>query len=44
MVGEIGGNDYNFALAQGKTTKEAVNMVPEVVEIIKSAVRVSCLL
>ncbi|WOG93791.1 hypothetical protein DCAR_0313078 [Daucus carota subsp. sativus] len=39
MVGEIGGNDYNFALAQGKTTKEAVNMVPEVVEIIKSAVR-----
>lgn len=38
MVGEIGGNDYNYALAQGKTT-EAQNMVPEVVEMIKGAVR-----
>ncbi|KAL8134866.1 acetylajmalan esterase-like [Apium graveolens] len=39
MVGETGGNDYNFALAQGKTTEETQNMVPEVVEIIKDAVR-----
>lgn len=41
MVGETGGNDYNFALAQGINTEEAQNMVPEVVEIIKNAVRVS---
>lgn len=41
MVGETGGNDYNYALVQGKTTEEAHNMVPEVVEIIKNAVRVS---
>ncbi|KAK1386712.1 acetylajmalan esterase-like [Heracleum sosnowskyi] len=39
MVGEIGGNDYNFALLQGKTVAEAQNMVPEVVEIIIYAIR-----
>lgn len=39
MVGETGGNDYNFALAQGKSTQEAKNLVPDVVEIIKDAVR-----
>lgn len=41
MVGEIGRNDYNFAFFQGKTFEEARNMVPEVVGIIKNAVKVS---
>lgn len=44
MVGETGGNDYNFALLQGKTIEEAKSMVPEVIEIIKDAVRVCCLI
>ncbi|KAL8134863.1 acetylajmalan esterase-like [Apium graveolens] len=39
MVGETGGNDYNFALQQGKTIEDARDMVPEVVDIIKDAVR-----
>ncbi|WOG93792.1 hypothetical protein DCAR_0313079 [Daucus carota subsp. sativus] len=39
MVGETGGNDYNFALAQGKSIEEAKTLVPEVVEIIRDAVR-----
>lgn len=43
MVGETGGNDYNFALAQGKSIEEAKTLVPEVVEIIRDAVRVSSL-
>ncbi|GAV68886.1 Lipase_GDSL domain-containing protein [Cephalotus follicularis] len=38
MVGEIGGNDYNYALFQGKTTEEVKAMVPEVVKAIKDAV------
>ncbi|XP_022952109.1 acetylajmalan esterase-like [Cucurbita moschata] len=38
FVGEIGGNDYNYALFQGKTIEEVRNMVPEVVQIIKEAV------
>lgn len=42
MVGETGGNDYNFAFAQGKSIEEAKKLVPDVVEIIKDAVRVSC--
>ena len=41
MVGEIGGNDYNFAFLQGKTIEEARDMVPEVVQAIKDAVTVS---
>lgn len=40
FVGEIGGNDYNYALFQGKTIEEVRNMVPEVVQIIKEAVQV----
>ena len=35
MVGEIGGNDFNFALAQGKPIEEVRNLVPEVVKAIK---------
>ena len=43
MVGETGGNDYNFALLDGKTIEEAKSMVPEVVGVIIDAVRVSFL-
>ncbi|WOG96308.1 hypothetical protein DCAR_0415643 [Daucus carota subsp. sativus] len=39
MVGETGGNDYNFALLEGKTIDEAKSMVPEVVGVIIDAVR-----
>ncbi|XVE62240.1 hypothetical protein DITRI_Ditri06bG0102200 [Diplodiscus trichospermus] len=39
MVGEIGGNDYNYALLGGKTLEEVKAMVPEVVQTIKSAVK-----
>ncbi|XP_038877042.1 acetylajmalan esterase-like, partial [Benincasa hispida] len=38
LVGEIGGNDYNYALFQGKTIQEVKDMVPDVVQSIKSAV------
>ena len=41
MVGEIGGNDNNYALFQGKTIDEVESMVPDVVRAIKEAVRVS---
>jgi len=33
-VGEIGGNDYNYALFQGKTIEEVRHMVVEVVQAI----------
>ncbi|KAH1030393.1 hypothetical protein J1N35_042567 [Gossypium stocksii] len=39
MVGEIGGNDYNYAFWQGKTIEEVKTMVPEVVETIKQATK-----
>uniref|UniRef100_A0A2N9H015 SGNH hydrolase-type esterase domain-containing protein n=1 Tax=Fagus sylvatica TaxID=28930 RepID=A0A2N9H015_FAGSY len=38
MVGEVGWNDYNYALFQGKTIEDVRNMVPEVVQAIKEAV------
>ncbi|KAG8639441.1 GDSL esterase/lipase At5g03980 [Manihot esculenta] len=38
MVGEIGGNDYNYALLQGKTIDELKHMIPDVVNVIKYAV------
>lgn len=41
MVGEIGGNDYNYALFQGKTFEEVRSMMPKVVQAIKDAVTVS---
>ena len=40
LVGEIGGNDYNYALLQGKTIQEVKDMVPEVVQTIKKAIEV----
>ncbi|KAK6154488.1 hypothetical protein DH2020_008736 [Rehmannia glutinosa] len=39
MVGEIGGNDYNYAILQGKTMDELRGMVPEVVNAIMDGVR-----
>lgn len=41
MVGEIGGNDYNYAIFQGKTMEELRSMVPDVVAAIIDAARVS---
>lgn len=42
MVGEIGGNDYNYAFSQGKTLEEVMNeQVPVVIQVIKDTVRVS---
>ncbi|KAM7264063.1 hypothetical protein ACFE04_001746 [Oxalis oulophora] len=38
MVGEIGGNDINYALLQGKTIEEVKTLVPRIVQAIKSAV------
>ena len=35
MVGEIGGNDYNHTLFQGKTIEEVRHMVQEIVQAIK---------
>ncbi|KAK4386882.1 Acetylajmalan esterase [Sesamum angolense] len=39
MVGEIGGNDYNYAIFQGKTMDELQSMVPEVVHAIINGVK-----
>ncbi|KAK3019831.1 hypothetical protein RJ639_005133 [Escallonia herrerae] len=39
MVGEIGGNDYNYAFLQGKGIEEVKKMVPEVVSAIRNAVK-----
>ncbi|KAJ4962042.1 hypothetical protein NE237_021952 [Protea cynaroides] len=38
FVGEIGGNDYNYALFQGKTMDELISLVPYVVGSIQRAV------
>uniref|UniRef100_A0A6N2KTN1 SGNH hydrolase-type esterase domain-containing protein n=1 Tax=Salix viminalis TaxID=40686 RepID=A0A6N2KTN1_SALVM len=38
MVGEIGGNDYNFGFLFHKTTEEMKALAPEVVKAIKHAV------
>ncbi|XP_060217095.1 GDSL esterase/lipase At5g03980-like [Lycium barbarum] len=39
MVGEIGGNEFNYGLLQGKPIEELRAMVPEVVLIIINAVK-----
>lgn len=41
MVGEIGGNDYNYALFRGKSLEEVTLLVPDVVQAIKEAATVS---
>ncbi|XP_031259323.1 acetylajmalan esterase-like [Pistacia vera] len=38
MVGEIGGNDYNYALFRGRSPEEVTLLVPDVVQAIKEAV------
>lgn len=43
MVGEIGGNDYNYALFRGNSLEEVTLLVPDVVQAIKEAVKVSSL-
>ena len=40
MVGEIGGNDYNYPFFQGKSSNVVRDMVPKVVKRIKDAVTV----
>ncbi|KAJ6737644.1 ACETYLAJMALAN ESTERASE-LIKE [Salix viminalis] len=40
MVGEIGVNDYTYAFFNGKTMEEVKNMVPDVVQAIRDAVKV----
>ncbi|KAL6964712.1 acetylajmaline esterase [Sarracenia purpurea var. burkii] len=39
FVGEIGANDYNYALMAAKTIPELFNMVPNIVEVIINAVK-----
>ncbi|KAJ6683067.1 ZINC FINGER FYVE DOMAIN CONTAINING PROTEIN [Salix koriyanagi] len=39
MVGEIGVNDYTYAFFHGKTMEEVKNMVPDVVQAIRDAVK-----
>ncbi|KAH1063226.1 hypothetical protein J1N35_028213 [Gossypium stocksii] len=38
VMGEIGGNDYNYAFLQGKNTEEILHFVPLVVDTIASAI------
>ena len=40
MVGEIGGNDYNYALLQGKSIEQVTSMVSEVVQEITNSIKV----
>ncbi|XP_074280782.1 GDSL esterase/lipase At5g03980-like isoform X2 [Silene latifolia] len=39
LMGEIGGNDYNFVFFQGKPISIAYQMVPEVVDAIRAAIK-----
>lgn len=41
LVGEIGGNDFNYAFAARKTLDEIMDMMPDVVQSIMNAVTVS---
>ncbi|KZV43378.1 acetylajmalan esterase-like [Dorcoceras hygrometricum] len=41
MVGEIGGNDYNYAIFQGKSIDELKSMVPDVVNVIMEGVKLN---
>ena len=40
-MGEIGGNDINYAMLQGSSLDDIRKMVPEIVGTIKNAVHVS---
>ena len=39
-MGEIGGNEFNYAFFGGMSIEEAKNLVPEVVQTIMNATRV----
>ncbi|KNA09331.1 hypothetical protein SOVF_154570, partial [Spinacia oleracea] len=39
MMGEIGGNDYNWAFFQGNPIEDIYKMVPEVVQVIKETIK-----
>lgn len=43
-MGPLGGIDYTWGFAQGKTIKDVMNLVPQVVQAIKIAVQVNNLL
>lgn len=43
LMGEIGGNDYNYALFNRKTVEEVKELVPLVVTTISSAITVNIL-
>lgn len=43
LMGEIGGNDYNFALFQRKAIEEVEELVPFVVSAISLAIKVNIL-
>jgi hypothetical protein len=40
-MGEIGGNDYNFMRAAGKTNEQVALYVPKVVQTIAAGVEVN---
>lgn len=40
IVGEIGGNDFNYALVEGKNIEEVKSLVPDAVKVITDVVRV----
>ncbi|KAF3622094.1 putative acetylajmalan esterase-like [Capsicum annuum] len=39
LVGEIGGNEFNYGLSQGRTIEELKRMVPDVIQIIIHGVK-----
>jgi len=41
LMGEIGGNDYNYAFFVGKNIEEIKELVPLVIETISSAITVN---
>ncbi|XP_070024638.1 acetylajmalan esterase-like isoform X4 [Nicotiana sylvestris] len=41
LAGEVGGNEFNYGLLQGKTMNELRNMVPEVVQTIIQGVKMT---
>ncbi|KAH6790314.1 hypothetical protein C2S51_005320 [Perilla frutescens var. frutescens] len=38
VVGEIGGNDYNYAFLQGKSTELVQSFIPQVIKVISSTI------
>ena len=44
FMGEIGGNDYNEPLIQGRTVDEIRTFVPDVISVISSTLKVGLFL